>query len=229
MTVLSACQDACLRLLGRKPATIYSDTTFAEIGQLANETAEDIAKSHDWQALRVLYTLTGDGSTTYYSLPDDYDRLLINAYVQSTRSRIPLARARDQNQWLDFLVSAVLAYPGYWIILGGQMQILPALGSSETAKFYYMTTKWAEDSGGTAKTSFEADTDVFRLPERLLRLGLIWRYRQRKGLEYGEDMANYEKAFAQEAARDRGVGTFGIGRSRLPPDATVAYPGVIIP
>ena len=42
------------------------------------------------------------------------------------------------------------------------------------------------------------------LPERLLTLSLVWRYKELTGLEYGEDQQNYEIALAQEQTRDRG-------------------------
>lgn len=229
MSVLADVQNASVRLLGYRVSTVYSGTDQVEFAELANEVAEDIAKAYDWQELRTLYTVSGDGTTQTFSLPSDYARMLLNGAIFSTRSRLPLSRIRDQNQWLDFLVTGIHEYPGYWIILGNTLQILPVLAAAENAKFYYVTNQWAATSTGTPKASFTLDTDEFRLPSRLLRLGLMWRWRARKGLEYAEDLENYEKALAHEIVKDRGVGTLAVGRARISDEITVAYPGVIVP
>jgi hypothetical protein len=231
MTILSACQSAAVRLLGRRPAAILSsDGQFElELGVLANETAIAIAKAHDWQKLKVLHTISGDGSDTSFALPAAYDRMPLKAAVWSTATSTPLTPARDDDQWLDFQLTSIVGSPGFWRILGGEMQILPAMSASETAKFYYVSNKlWIVD-GGTVATKTEAtvDTDTCVLPERLIALGVIWRWLQLKGKEYGEALRNFELAFSEEAGRDKGSRILAIGTPRIAGDVQVAYPGAI--
>ena len=38
----------------------------------------------------------------------------------------------------------------------------------------------------------------------MLELGLVWRFKQAKGLDYGEDMRTYGVALADAIASDRG-------------------------
>lgn len=232
MTVLTACQSAALRLFGRKPASVFSaaDTMALQLGDLANETAVAIAKRHDWQVLTTATTITGDGVVSAFGLPADYDRMPVKADLIATGSQWSLMAARDLDQWLRFSTSNMnTAAYGHWIILGGQMQVLPVLGSGQVVNFYYVTKNFAKNAGGTPQAVFTADSDTFRLPERLLTLGLIWRWRQRKGLEYAEDMQEFEIAFAQEAGRERGSKRITIGVQRVPWDAEYAFPGVIVP
>jgi hypothetical protein len=42
------------------------------------------------------------------------------------------------------------------------------------------------------------------MPERLLKLSAIWRWKQAKGLSYEEDMATFEREKIRQIARDRG-------------------------
>jgi hypothetical protein len=232
MTVLSAAQSAGIRLIGAKPDSLFSpvgsNVKFAnELADLATDIAVDIAKQHDWRTLTKLATITGDGTSLAFDLPSDYDRMPIKAAVHSgSWQQWRFEPARDLDQWLDILTFAGTGLPGWWIILGGQIQLTTGnsvpLGVNTTAKYYYISNQIT--AGGSA---FSSDSDVFVLNERLLTLGLIWRWRQQKRQEYGEDMKNYELALEKEIARDKGaqVLTSGVGRMRS--DVRTSYPGAL--
>jgi hypothetical protein len=226
MTALSACQSAALRLLGRKPQTIFSASgTFEmELADLATETAIAIAKAHEWQKLKKLATLTGDGSTIGFDLPPDYDRMTKDGNVHSHLYQTALfKRVDDLDEWVMIGDQLAVPSPGNWIILGGQMQILPAMGSDETARFYYLSNQIISGS----KTAFSADGDEFLLPERLVTLGLIWRWRAQKRMEYAEDLQSYEIALSEEISRDKGARILTVGTRSYPGNLNTPYPGVL--
>lgn len=227
MTVLTACTAAAIELNQPEPASLFSSTDQfpKELRTQANKTAEAILKTYDWQAFTVLQTMTGDGSTTSFPLPDDYDRMVLKSSVLTSQFAAPLGKARDLDQWLNFQLRPFVGAPGWWIVLGGAMQILPALGSGITAKFYYVKNKIV--SAGT-KTEFTVDADTFDLPERLITLGVIWRWRAQKKMEYGEDMRNFEIALAEEMTRDKGSRILTVGRQRIGIDADVAHPTIVV-
>ena len=228
MTVLSAIQSAAIRIIGRRPSTIYSDTsTFAlEMADLANEVAADIAKSADWQALIKVHTITGDGTTDAFDLPDDYARMLIKSDIlDTTNFAWGYTRILDLNEFLWVKQRELQALPGSWILYGNQFQFVPPPANAAEAEFPYIDKRYAQATGGGAyKEAFTVDTDVFRLSERLLTLGLVWRWRQNKRLDSGEDEANFAKAFAEEAGRDKGARIFATGPARFPANTSLAYP-----
>lgn len=225
MTVLSACQSAATKLNQPRPATVFGSTSpFAqELGDLANEAATAIAKAHDWRRLTTLATITGDGSDTSFALPSDYDRMPLDSNIYGSLARLPFLKARDLDQWLEFDITPVVGAPGYWINLGGEVQIKPAMASTQTARYYYQSNIIVSGS----KTAFTVDTDTFLLPERLLTLGIVWRWKAQKGLEYAEHLKNYEIAFGEEAGRDKGSRVLHMGTPRIPDGASIAYPGYI--
>lgn len=232
MTVLSACQEAAKLLKPGQtvPPAIYSssDAFAVELAVLANEAAASIAKGYDWQKLKVLKTQAGDGTTTAFALPTDYDRMPVKGNIFSTSFATPLERIDDTDEWLDREIRAFVGSIGYWIILGGFLNIKPVMGVSASAKYYYVSAHYAMAADGTTtKALFTLDTDLFRLPDRLLTLSLIWRWRHRKGLDYADDMENFEIAQAQEVGRDKGSRVHHVGRARLPDGITYAFPGVI--
>lgn len=229
MTILTICQEVAIKLNQVEPATLFSSTEQfdKEIRTEANETAEVISKAHDWQDLIALETITGDGTTTSFPLPADYDRMVQEAKVLTSQFASGLTKARDLNHWLDLQINEPVAAPGFWIILGGAMQILPALESGVTAKFYYVKNTVVTGAASAQQERFIADTDTFNLPDRLLRLGLIWRWRSTKGKEYSEAMANYEIALGEEITRDKGSRILTVGRQRMRIDANFAHPAIV--
>ena len=229
MTVLSAAQSASIRLVGRKPTTLFSttDQMAMELADLATETAVAIAKERDWTSLTKLAAIPGDGSTIGFPLPPDYDRMLIKGDVHSTTwNRFLYTPAVDLDQWLFFQTFLTVATPGYWIILENQMQVFPAMSADETAKFYYIRNTITADA---TKTAFTADSDEFALDERLLTLGLIWRWRAQKRLEYAEDLKNYDIALAEIAGKDKGSRMITVGGTRGKFNTQIAYPMAIQP
>lgn len=227
MTVLSACQEAAIELSQTEPTTLFSTTDrFAkELRVQANKSAVAIMKRYDWQALTKRATITGDGSDTTFDLPTDYDRMAAKTNLASSASNIDLVKATDLDQWDYFQNHFSTPTPGYWIVLGGQLQVMPAPGSGVVHSYYYISRNVV--SGNQA--AFTADGDTFVLPERLLTLSIIWRWRASKRLEYAEDMQNFEIAFGEETATDKGSRILVAGQQRMPYNVRTAYPGPLGP
>jgi hypothetical protein len=231
MTILSAAQSAGIRLQGQKPGSLFSpsglNVGFAnELADLATEIGVDIMKAHDWRALTNLCTITGDGTNIGFNLPTDYDRMILKEGVHSaTWTQWRFEPALDLDQWLDIQTYAGTGFPGWWIILGGQFQISQGngvpLAAGTSARFYYVSKNIVNSNSA----KFAADGDEFFLGDRLITLGLIWRWRAQKRQEYGEDLKNYEIALAQEIARDKGSRVLTTGRARMRGNIGMSYPG----
>lgn len=223
MSVFDAIKRAVLRAEGTVIADAYSSTdqVAVEMADLANEVAEEIAKSYDWGALTKVATITGTAAEAY-DLPDDYDRMAVLAEVDDSGNWLwGYTRFGSVSDWQRAKNSGYMALsPGGYIITGGQMHFYPS--PVGTATFPYVSKEWAASESDTPKRKFTADNDVFLLDERLLTLGLIWRWKAQKGLDYGEDLATYEDAVAKERYRDRGSYVLRDGGSSRWP---VAYAG----
>src|SRR3546814_1451607 len=74
--------------------------------------------------------------------------------------------------------------PGGWIIYADKIRFSPPSASGAAATFPYISKRWARDAGTDGyKAAFTSDSDTFLLPERLLTLGLVWRWRVNKKLD----------------------------------------------
>lgn len=221
MPILAAMQSAAIRLMGQRPSVFFgaSGKFEAEISDLVNEVARDVAASADWQALTVIGVLTGDGSTTEFDLPADYDRMLVSAEVQDTTAWFWGYRAMtDLNQFLYEGSIGFQPLPGGWIIYGGKMRFVPAPPSDQNATFPYISRNYARDAGTLAtKAAFTSDTDEFLLPDRLLTLGLVWRWRENKKLDFTGDQEAFTKAISEYASKDKGTRIYRrTGYARIP-------------
>jgi hypothetical protein len=227
MTVLSAVQAAAVQGLAlERPTVLYSGTTreLVELKSIANAAAESISREYDWQKLKRVATITGDGSQTAFSLRSDYDRMTHEARLWSDRFSAPLNHIVSQDQWQGLTTLGEFTTYGSWILYGGQIHIMPAPADGETITYFYMSNLYAENSGGTNIAEFSADDDTFRLDETLLKLAVIWMFKQQKGRPYAEDLATFEREKERRVARDGGSKILAIGQPRRPRDADIAWP-----
>lgn len=231
MSALTAIQNACAIIPLSRPDVVFSgqEREHFELQVLANTAADHIAKDYEWQKLKLVATIEGDGSTEDFDFPADYDRMLKKAELRTSQHVTALTHITDSDQWLDMAIRQFNQIAGSWTIYGGQIHIKPAPVNDEQVKFFYMSSKWARDTNDTLKAAFTADDDTFLLSEKLLELCMIWRWRANKGLAYAEDLSNYEDAKEKLITADKGSRILTIGRARMPFDAQVAFPGVIVP
>lgn len=205
MSIFGAMTSAAIRLVGRRPTVFFgSPGTFeVEICDLVNEVARDILASHDWQALTKVHTITADGSTVY-AKPSDYDRMLVVADMQRPETWLwGYYQAADVNDFIAIQDSGFRGFPGAWVLMGDEFNFSPA--PSGEAKFAYISKDYARDSGSLElRSEFTADTDEFLLPERLLTLGLVWRWRENKKLDFTGDQEAFMKAISEYAGKDKG-------------------------
>lgn len=230
MSLLSVCQSVAIRTVGEKPSTIFSSTdTFAlELQDLANEAARDIAKSYDWQALIKEHTILGDSVTDGFSLPSDYDRMLVREELyEASNFAWGYCRVTDVNEFLYARRRQIYAQPGIWTIYANLIQFVPVPPTGAEAIFPYISKNIVTPSAGTDQTKFNSDNDTFVLSERLLTLLLIWKWKAMKKLDHASEEADYRKAVSEIAGQDRGVQKFNMGSSRLPADIRRAFPYTI--
>ena len=65
----------------------------------------------------------------------------------------------------------------------------------------------------TDKAAFTIDTDLSRLSEELLTLDLVWRWKKAKGLDYAEDLADFERQKEMDIAADRAAQPISTSRA----------------
>lgn len=178
-----------------------TDQTSLEIRDFLSETVDDVLERIDLtQPISKSTTITGTGAETY-SLPANYKRLHRGTFAvyERFRTRRECIPVSDDGQWeyMKELGSAgayrfyrVRGYPGAY-----EIDFFNPLETGIEVVANYVSLNWIVGD----KSEFTSNDDVSQLPRRLLEAGIVFRFRERKGLEYGDKMAEYEALLARMA------------------------------
>lgn len=230
MTLLSVARDACLVIGLEQPDVLMSNTDreYLELARVARDMAYKITSDFDWQALQKVNTYTGDGTTQAFDLPSDYRRMLRNAQMWSSRWIWAFNHIANPDEWLEMLVVPYTFINGNWIVYGGQFHFLPVMKATETIKFWYISKNIVQGADSSLKETFTSDDDTLRVPEKLLELGMIWKWRQNKGLPYEDDQAAYQKELQNQMDIDAGSkGVVRGGYRRFGRGTRLAFPQTV--
>lgn len=143
-------------------------------------------------------------SKTKYTMPSDYDRQIDRTHWDKTQHWEMLGPENAQ-QW-EWLTSGYISTGPRvrYRIFGGYFQIWPAQGTEHLLGFEYLSKNWANSSGGTAQSSFTADTDTCIYPDRLMVLGLKLKYFSVKGFDVTDYRRDYEAQLSMAKSDDAG-------------------------
>lgn len=196
LTVLEIGKEVALKIGISQPSAVFGSTNREDVELLRaiKDAALDLAQLHEWQLLRKIATITGDGSTLTHSLPSDFLHVLADVQMYTSEFQTALTFVENPDDWLRYDVQSYDFVVNVWTVYQDLVHTKPALGSSVTGKYWYMSDLlWLDTDGTTTKNAIAADDDTFRLDDDALILGAAYKYRQNKGQPYAEEMADYEK------------------------------------
>jgi hypothetical protein len=207
MSLLSVVNEVCAMVGVHSTTAIFANIsayrTMQEMLALANEMAQRIATdTREWTVLRKSAVIPGDGASEAFNLPPDFRRMLMSSNVWlSTSTQHPAYFVTDTDSWMQRRAANWTDGFGEWTIFGGQIHIHPVMGVGISARFSYLDKNCIErrDTAGAfvgLAEQFQTDDDTFRLPERLLKLGMLWQWKALKGSPYAEDMGTWSDAMA---------------------------------
>lgn len=209
MTLLTAVNSA-QRLLSLPVTTgVVSDgqDTTNLLLELAKREVADCARRHDWPALRRTQSFTASLASLQSApgKPTNFDRAITSTFWNDTKARRMHGPLNDQEWALVQGQSVTSAVDQYVMFRYDGLHIYPVPTAADTITYeYIINTPW-ETSGGSALSTPTADSDVSKLPEELLLLGLVWRYKQAKDRAYAEDLRNYELRLQSEINANKGA------------------------
>lgn len=219
-TLLSICRDA-LKDVGsfEIPSTIVDNSNeTAELAlSLINRLGRRLALAHDWQALQVEYTFTTVSGTPNYALPADYRKFALLTQWDRTNLRRCIGPT-DPKTWQYIKSSGLLTQTidRYFRIFGDEFLIYPTPDATgDTIVYEYYSKNWCRAAGGTGQTQFQADTDLPRLDEELLILGLKAAFLKEKGEPYDEAEGAFNETLQLLTGHDNGTSVIRFdGRAR---------------
>lgn len=210
MTLLSVIQDVSDLLGIPRPSAVYGslDPGVRQLLQLANREGRELSSRYPWQALTreaSFTTVATESQGTLASIIGATHELrsVVGNTMWNQTTGEPVCGPRDGKTWQAYKAVTFTSPQAEYRIFGNELKFLPAPTAGQTVAFEYVSKSWCTDSTGvTYRTAFAADEDLILLDEELFRIGIEWRWLQRKGFEYAESFASYERMVADAMARD---------------------------
>lgn len=227
MTLLSICQ----RVFGETGWPVLtaiaanSDPTAAQIKALAISELEALSEKYDWPQLETEYAFATVNAQSVYPWPSDFRKLSVGS-VFNHDEYYQLKGSVPVDQWnlrKYGLLSSISRRRFRVRYVGGTpgIEITPTPTVAQNVVAVYYSNSYARSEGGVGKEVYTTDTDVSKIPERLVRLGLKWRFREAKGLDFGAALAEYNATIgmifgAAQASGDIPIGGNLTGYDELP-------------
>lgn len=201
--------------------------TYRDLKRFLNDTANELLDRVDWPDPIGLDTIiTGTGAEAY-NLPSNFKRLTRDGYAvyETTTVRRPCIPVNTNGQWTWLKQMGSAGGDRYYRTAGDETDghtisffQNPATGISITCS--YISKNWLKVAG-TPGSKWSNDNATLLLPKELMQMGVVWRFRRRKGLPFADRLAEYEANLARLANDARGirkVDMTGASRMRSPFD-----------
>jgi hypothetical protein len=205
MTLLTIVQDAADEIGWDSPTTVVGNSDANQFFRLLNREGEALSK-YPWEILVKEATYTLATSDQDYALATDF-RYLLPATVWNRDNQRSIIWINSQ-EWQFFKGwTTVNGLNLRARIRAGQMEYEQTITSSDNGKtiaYEYISKNWTASTLSVAQQKFAVDTDTSVLDEELLTLGLVWRFKKAKGLDWEADFADYNKEVKLAKARDGG-------------------------
>lgn len=158
-----------------------------------NAAGQDIALRAEWS--RLFKTVPVTIGTTSFPLPADFREMAESGAVTTASQPVRVVVMPEQWAFLSQYPSGQL----YCHLQGGNLLFSPAL--PQAASVTYLSRNWVAGD----KEAVTDDGDTFNIPEGLLALGAVWRWKRAKGLPYDDQLAEYEADLEAHLKADRGA------------------------
>ena len=210
MNVIQIIRAACGTTGITRPSNAVgsADSGIVQLLELLNEEGSELAARGNWQALtaeKTFTTVATESQGTLVSIigaANNY-RHIVNETIWNRTTKEPICVIDDPGAWQAWKALGVTGSALQYRVRGGELLFLQVPTADQTCAFEYVTKNWLTDSTGASfYSSANADEDVSRLDDELILTGLKWRWLKSKGLEFGENYAQYERRVVDALAKD---------------------------
>jgi hypothetical protein len=165
---------------------------------IAQEAGEEIAHRVDWNRLIKAAAI----AAVPYTMPEDYHRPIPGSMIV-TALGVLVRPVTNTGQW-EVLGQVGTTQP-YYYRAGGRIDIVPTSAGTNATLNYVSGHFVAKVNGTDFRAAFTADDDSTVFSEDLLVRNMVWRWKRQKGLDYVDDLAEFEAMLKAEINADRGV------------------------
>lgn len=222
MTLLTIAQRVADEVGLPRPLAVAASTDqlARQMFALANATLEELGRKN-WPELVLTYSFPTVVNQEAYDAPVDYARFVTDTAFVTTMYYF-LRGSLSANEWqrrLNGLPSTAGRYRYRVFSSPRKIHFVPAPQTVESITIEYVSASLAVDADNVRIPLYTTDTDTSVVPEELVRMGLKWRIKHAKGLDYSEDFNAYESAVSLLFAQSLNLGSTPVAQRYLYGDA----------
>lgn len=213
LSVLQIVQTACKRIgiLAPTVALGSSDQQIIQLVALCEEEGQSLADRHQWEALQVeaLFTTVASQAQTSLATIAPSFNYIVNDTIWNRTLRRPVYGPTSQQDWQQKKAIQLNGPFNSFRIIADVINFYPTPAAGQVCAFEYISRNWI-NTGTTSSSVFLTDADTPKINDQLIVLGLIWRWKAAKGMDYAEDFAKYETRVMDAMGRDAGKATLNM-------------------
>lgn len=202
-----------------------TDPNMKQAMALANKALQSLCFSKDWPILIVPYEFTTVGGQATYPLPADFHHMIVHTLWDKT-AYYQLRGNLQPREWIPYQLGLIPVKTGFRIFpRTREFTIVPTPVGVDNMVFEYYTKNLVRPATGADQTIYTLDSDQAILDETLVELALSWRWRQKKGLDFSAEIAEYEGTLAQRYAQNLALPDIPVGSTPTGDPLTDGYLG----
>lgn len=186
MSLLTVVQDACDRIGIDRPSFVIgsTDQKVIELLSFANQSGQELVRQTPWQSLMKETSFSSVAQDSQGQFPSDFDRIIPDTFFDRT-ARKPIMGPISSTQWQirKGILNPWTFYYSYRV-RGNEILVIPTPPNGNQFYYEYISNQWVKALDNSTKTSYTLDTDVSLIDEKLITLGVRWRWLKAKGLEW---------------------------------------------
>ena len=192
------------------------DPNMRQCFALANKALWSACFKKPWPVLTREHVFKTVGGQSEYPLPDDFHHLVVPSAVNANQY-YSIKGSLSPIQWYRYALNGGINWAQGFRIdpFSKNFIVAPTPSSPEDLMLMYITKFVAKDASDVPVERYSQDSDMSLLDEDLIEMGLSWRWRQKKGLDFTAEMAEYNGTLNQRFAQQVGSGEFNIGARPL--------------
>ena len=195
-SILEICQEAADMAATQRPADLFSTSSLNDQIWLsvAKSELDSLMRYGDWQELTKIAVVYTSASQRVYPLsiiaPDFYSLLQNTVYVKDNADKV--IGAITPERWAQdrcFNVGGDVKFK----LQNGRLVFLNDPGEWSVHFTYRSANIVYDGTTGEEKTKLESNSDVPIFDEFVVKLGVLWRWLKRSGLDYSEEFNEYQR------------------------------------
>lgn len=181
-----------------------SNATAQQAFALANSELAALSELYDWPHLEEEFNFTTIPGQAWYAFPADFRKVSVGSVFDKSEY-YQIKGSLSITHWFaqKYALLGNLSRMKFRVkyvngVAGFEVTPTPESANDMVALYYGTNYALTGDIPPVPKEYYELDTDVSRIPERLIMLGLRWRFRRAKGLDFSAELAEYNLTVGQQ-------------------------------